>query len=64
MTQTGGIEARAELVKAMNDILIENGALIPLVFRGSVSAHSNSLTGVEINAWDSEMWNIEDWGRS
>ncbi len=64
LTQTGGIEARAELVKGMNDILIENGALVPLVFRGSVSAHANSLTGVEINAWDSEMWNIEDWGRS
>lgn len=63
LTQTGGIEARAELVKAMNDILIENGALIPLVFRGSVSAHSNSLQGVEMNAWDSEMWNIEDWTR-
>ena len=64
LTQTGGIEARAELIKAMNDILIENGTLIPLVFRGSVSAHSNSLAGVEINGWDSEMWNIEDWTRS
>ncbi len=63
LTQTGGIEARAELVKAMNDILIENGALIPLVFRGSVSAHSNTLGGVDMNGWDSEMWNIEDWHR-
>ncbi len=64
LTTTGGIEARAELVKAMNDILIENGALIPLVFRGNVSAISNSLTGVNMGSWDSEMWNIEDWGRS
>ena len=63
LTQTGGIEARAELVKAMNNILIENGALIPLVFRGSVSAHGNSLGGVDIGGWDSEMWNIEDWYR-
>ncbi len=64
LTKTGGIEARAELIKAMNDILIENGALIPLVFRGSVSAHSNSLGGVDMNGWDSEMWNIQDWYRS
>ncbi len=63
LTVTGGIEARAELVKAMNDILIENGALIPLVFRGSVSAHSNSLGGVDMNGWDSEMWNVQDWYR-
>jgi len=63
LTQTGGIEARAELVKAMNDILIENGVIIPLVFRGSVSAHSNSLGGVDMNGWDSEMWNVQDWYR-
>ena len=63
LTVTGGIEARAELVKAMNDILIENGVIIPLVFRGSVSAHSNSLGGVDMNGWDSEMWNVQDWHR-
>ena len=63
LTVTGGIEARAELIKAMNDILIENGAIIPLVFRGSVSAHSNSLGGVDMNGWDSEMWNVQDWYR-
>ena len=63
LTQTGGVEARAEIVKQMNDLLIESGALIPLVFRGSVSAHSNSLAGVDMNGWDSEMWNVQDWYR-
>ena len=63
LTATGGIEARAELVKAMNDIIINNGVIIPLVFRGSVSAHSNSVGGVDMNGWDSEMWNVEDWYR-
>ncbi|MCY4464421.1 MAG: peptide ABC transporter substrate-binding protein [Chloroflexi bacterium] len=63
LTQTGGVEARAEIVKQMNDLLIESGALIPLVFRGSVSAHSNSLGGVDMNGWDSEMWNAQDWYR-
>ena len=64
LTQTGGVEARAEIVKQMNDLLIESGALIPLVFRGSVSAHSNSLAGVDMNGWDSEMWNVQDWHRA
>lgn len=63
LTQTGGIEARAELIQALNDILVENGALIPLVFRGNVSAHSSTLGGVYLNAWDSEMWNVQDWYR-
>jgi len=63
-TQTGGIEARAEYVIKLNDILVQDYAQIPLVFRsGATSAISNNLTGVVINGWDSEMWNIEDWAR-
>ena len=63
LTGTGGVEARAEIVKQMNDLLIESGSLIPLVFRGSVSAHANNLAGVDMNGWDSEMWNVQDWHR-
>jgi peptide/nickel transport system substrate-binding protein len=62
-SQTGGIEARAELVKQLNDILIENGALVPVVFRGNVSAIANDLKGVDMGGWDSEMWNVADWYR-
>jgi|GEM_PF-44886 len=63
LTQTSGIEARAAIVREMNDLLIESGAMIPLVHRSSISAHANSLTGIDMNAWDSELWNIEDWAR-
>ncbi len=62
--ETADLDARAEIVKAMNDIIVQDGALIPLVFRGAVSAHNNSLEGVWINDWDSEMWNIADWTRA
>jgi peptide/nickel transport system substrate-binding protein len=61
---TGDQAARAEIVKRLNDIIVQDGALIPLVFRGDVSAHANSIEGVWINGWDSEMWNIADWTRS
>ena len=64
MAATAAIEDRAVLGKAMNDLLVQEGAMIPLIHRGSVSAKSNSLTGVAMNAWDSELWNIADWGRS
>ena len=47
----------------MNDMLVQTGAVIPLVYRGSVSAHHNSIEGVAMNAWDSELWNIAEWTR-
>ena len=31
--------------------------------RGLVSAHLNTLKGVRINGWDSELWNIAEWHR-
>ena len=55
--------ARAALVKQLNDVLVQNYYEIPLVNRGAVSAHRNDLQGVQINAWDSELWNIADWRR-
>lgn len=64
LTQTPVGERRIELVKQLNDINVQSGYQIPLVFRGFASAHANSLLGVQINGWDSEMWNIADWSRA
>jgi peptide/nickel transport system substrate-binding protein len=55
---------RAELAKQLNDMLVQNYVEVPLVYRGSVSAHANTLLGIRLGGWDSEMWNIEDWTRS
>ncbi|MBD3677376.1 MAG: peptide ABC transporter substrate-binding protein [Rhodobacteraceae bacterium] len=63
MAQTGDINERARLVKAMNDMLMQEYVIIPLVDRGRVSAHSNTLGGVVLNTWDSELWNAADWHR-
>ena len=54
---------RATLIKQLNDIHVQNYYEIPLVNRGAVSAHHNTLQGVRINAWDSELWNIAEWRR-
>ena len=54
---------RTALVKRMNDILVQGYYEIPLVNRGVVSAHLNTLKGVRINGWDSELWNIAEWRR-
>lgn len=54
----------SELGRRMNDMLTkDSNAIIPLVYRGTASAHSNTLGGVQLNAWDSEIWNTADWYR-
>ncbi|MCY3877641.1 MAG: peptide ABC transporter substrate-binding protein [Rhodobacteraceae bacterium] len=63
MSQTGDIDERARLGKAMNDMLMQDFVMIPLVHRGRVSAHADSLGGVKLNTWDSELWNVADWHR-
>jgi len=62
--QTAALEDRAALAIKMNDMLMNSGSIIPLVHRGGVSAHSNTLEGVLMNEWDSELWNIADWTRA
>ncbi|MEM9601890.1 MAG: peptide ABC transporter substrate-binding protein [Pseudomonadota bacterium] len=63
LAKTAAIEDRATIAKQMNDMLMQEGAMIPLVHRGRVSAHGNSLGGVKLNTWDSELWNVADWHR-
>ena len=56
-------EERFEVAKRMNDLVVQNRFLIPLVWRAATSARAKSLQGVRMNPWDSELWNIEDWHR-
>ncbi|MGB0506502.1 MAG: peptide ABC transporter substrate-binding protein [Pikeienuella sp.] len=63
LSGTADIDERGRIVRAMNDMLMQEGAMIPLVHRGRVSAHSASMGGVILNTWDSELWNSADWHR-
>ncbi len=64
LSGTSDLETRYALAKKMNDMLTKDTfTIIPLVDRGRVSAHANSLGGVVLNTWDSELWNIADWHR-
>ncbi len=63
LAQTANIEERARIGRMLNDMAIEGGAMIPLVHRGRISAHSTTLGGVDLNVWDSEIWNTADWYR-
>jgi len=64
LAQTGELSKRGEIASRLNDMLTkESYTIVPLVDRGRVSAHSNTLGGVALNTWDSELWNVADWYR-
>lgn len=64
LTQTGDLAERSRIAKKLNNMLtVESYTILPLVDRGRVSAHANSLGGVVLNTWDSELWNVADWYR-
>ena len=55
---------RDDLIIELNDLLVQNEVLIPLVNRAGVSsALDSSIKGVRPNAWDAELWNIHEWYR-
>lgn len=62
--RTAEISKRAEIAIRLNDMITrEQNVIIPLVHRGRVSAKSNTLGGVVLNVWDTELWNVADWFR-
>lgn len=55
---------RGAIAIRMNDFVTkDSNIIVPLIYRGRVSAHSNTLGGVQLNAFDSELWNAADWFR-
>lgn len=59
-----GVDKRGAIAKRLNEMLTKDSyVVLPLIDRGRVSAHSNSLGGVLLNTWDSELWNAADWFR-
>ena len=64
LSKTTDLAARQTIAKQLNDMVTKDSmTVIPLVHRGTLSAHSNALGGVVMNAWDSELWNVADWFR-
>ena len=49
---------------SMNDMLVTDGVVIPLVRQADVAGASLSLVGVDWTPWDADLWNIQDWRRA
>jgi peptide/nickel transport system substrate-binding protein len=55
--------AREDLFIQMNDLLIDDYAVIPIVHRADASGVSNQLIGINLTPWDLGTWNIAEWDR-
>ncbi|OYZ99831.1 MAG: peptide ABC transporter, partial [Rhodobacterales bacterium 17-64-5] len=64
LATTADMTERGTIAKQLNDMITKaNYATVPLVDRGRLSAASNTLGGVVLNVWDTELWNAQDWTR-
>ncbi len=64
LSKTAEMSKRGEIAKKLNDMLTKDSfTVVSLVDRGRLSAASNTLGGVILNTWDSELWNASDWYR-
>ena len=56
--------SRIDLVSQVNEFVSSTG-IIPLIYRANNSAFASDIENVgELNGWDSEYWNIEEWVRT
>jgi peptide/nickel transport system substrate-binding protein len=54
---------RAALFIRMNDMVVREGVVIPIVWRNEATAVTHRLRGVEITPWGSDLWNLAAWHR-
>jgi len=54
---------RAALFIRMNDLVIEDVVVIPVVLRHGVLAVSHSIRGLELSPWPWNLWNLAYWYR-
>lgn len=64
LSKTSAMDERASIARKLNEMLTKDSyVVVPLVDRGRLSAASNTLGGVVLNTWDTELWNAQDWFR-
>ena len=56
---------RKDLIIKMNDILVSQVVVIPLVARTQpTDGKSKQLQGIKPNPWDSVLWNVAEWTKT
>ena len=59
-----GIIPRGDIIKKLDAMITAKGFIeIPLINRGRVKGIANSVIGSKSSAFDSDLWDIENWKR-
>jgi peptide/nickel transport system substrate-binding protein len=54
---------RAALFIRMNDLIIQNVVVIPVLWRNGASASVANLRGMDLSGWESTFWRLPHWTR-
>jgi peptide/nickel transport system substrate-binding protein len=52
---------RAALFVRLNDLVVQQAVVVPIVARGQVAAVSNRLKDVALSGWDPDFWRLAWW---
>jgi peptide/nickel transport system substrate-binding protein len=52
---------RAALFIKMNDLVIQNVVVIPVLWRNNASVATTRLRGMDLSGWDSTLWHLPHW---
>ena len=55
---------RAVMFIRMNDMVVQNGVVIPVNWRNGVAAATSRLRGMDLTGWDSNMWRLPYWHKA
>ncbi len=62
LTELDPVKRAAQFIR-MNDLVIQNVVVVPVLWRLVQSAISLKLQNTSISGWDSNLWNLRNWVR-
>jgi len=61
-TEMDPVKRAAQFIR-MNDLVIQNGVVIPVLWRYGVAVAGSRLRGMDLSGWDSNVWRLPYWHR-
>jgi hypothetical protein len=57
------INAPAQKIIRMNDLVVQSGIVVPIVLRAKAAAMSTRIRGMEHNVYEVDFWNLAMWSK-
>jgi peptide/nickel transport system substrate-binding protein len=61
-TEMDPVKRAAQFIR-MNDLVIQNAVVIPVLWRNGVAVAGSRLRGMDLSGWDSNVWRLPYWYR-